>query len=186
MPIIKISDLKSFSGGFTFSQKRNFSTRKDKLYEARNAAAVTVFLSHSHTDKDAVEDAIALLSGMGVEVYVDWQDEEMPAVTNAETANKIKVKIRENKKFVLLASPKAIISNWVNWELGVGDTHKYIDHIALLPFVRGNNSWKDAEYLRIYPSIQKDYSFSGGNLKSDYRVIYPDGNYKSLEQWLKA
>ncbi len=185
MAIINEADLQVFKGQYASSTVNAYTGRKDRLNEARSRSAVTVFLSHSHTDREQIEAAITLLSAMGVEVYVDWQDAGMPRVTNGETAARLKQKIKENKKFVLLASPKAIASNWVNWELGIGDTHKYIEHIALLPFVKGNESWKDSEYLQIYPYIEKDSPFSSSKNKDAYVVKHPNGRSMKLEQWLK-
>lgn len=185
MAILNESDLQVFKSQYASSTVKAYAGRKDRLNEASSRSAVTVFLSHSHDDQEQIEAAITLLSTMGVEVYVDWLDAEMPRVTNGETAARLKQKIKDNGKFVLLASPKAIASNWVNWELGIGDTHKYIEHIALLPFVRGNESWKDSEYLQIYPYIEKEYSFSSGKNKDDYVVKHPSGKSIKLEQWLK-
>ncbi|MBO9573703.1 MAG: toll/interleukin-1 receptor domain-containing protein, partial [Chitinophagaceae bacterium] len=117
---------------------------------------------------------------MGIRVYIDWLDDSMPAFTSAETANKIKKKIRECDKFILLATNNAIASKWCNWELGFGDAHKYIDKIALFPLSENSVGWNGAEYLRIYPRIEE------GNFNNEYfKVIYPDGKQMSVLEWLK-
>ena len=55
---------------------------------------VTVFLSHKHNDKTHVKDMIALLNDLGVNVYIDWQDYEMPITTDGTTAKLIKKELK--------------------------------------------------------------------------------------------
>ncbi len=135
-----------------FSEVLNESKR-----EIRTAAAVSVFLSHSHDDleKVDVEKVIVLLRKAGVRVYIDSIDSTLPPFTNAETAKKIKEQIKLNNKFILVAINKAINSKWCNWELGFGDAYKYINHIALIPIADNSVSWNGSEYLRIYPRIEE-------------------------------
>lgn len=92
-----------------------------------------VFLSHKHDELQALDGAISFLKNEGANVYVDWLDEGMPKTTSGITAAKIKEKIKENDKFILLATEGAINSKWCNWELGLGDAAKYIHNIAILP-----------------------------------------------------
>jgi hypothetical protein len=113
-------------------------------------------------------------------VYIDWLDSSMPPFTSAETADKIKKKIKECNKFILLATNSAIASKWCNWELGLGDAQKYIDRIALFPLSENSGTWNGAEYLRIYPRIEES------NYTNEYyKVIYPDGKEMALLDWLK-
>ena len=82
---------------------------------------VTVFLSHYHGDTDVLENVVSELHNLGVSVYVDWNDVKMPKETNFYTAQRIKEKIRECKKFIFIATESAVESKWCNWELGYGD-----------------------------------------------------------------
>ena len=118
-------------------------------FESRTLADTTVFLSHNHNDIEYVENVVVLLRKVGYKVYIDWQDTSMPPFTNAETAKKIKRKIKECKKFVLLATNNAVNSKWCNWELGYGDSNKYIYHIALFPLAENSGNWVGNEYLKI-------------------------------------
>ncbi|MDC2614059.1 hypothetical protein PO307_15555, partial [Bacteroides ovatus] len=104
----------------------------------------------------------------GTNIYIDWLDEGMPKTTSGYTAQRIKDKIKENDKFILLASEGAINSKWCNWELGLGDAAKYINNIALLPVEKDNSTFSGAEYLQIYPYIQYE---NGYNKYSDGRYI---------------
>ncbi|NII29402.1 toll/interleukin-1 receptor domain-containing protein [Pseudoflavitalea sp. X16] len=164
--------------------KLGYRLFSDKLMEAKSqsrySATSTIFLSHSHDDKDEVKKAVVFLRSIGILVYIDWLDSAMPPFTNAETAEKIKNKIKECNKFILLATNNAISSKWCNWELGFGDAQKYINKIALFPLSENSGNWNGAEYLRIYPRIEES------NYTSEYyKVIYPDGKEISVAEWFK-
>jgi len=160
---------------------RAFSeTLNEAKGESKVTARTTVFLSHSHDDlKDgSVDRAIVFLRKSGIKVYIDSHDTSMPPFTNAETARKIKEAIANNKKFIFLATNKAINSKWCNWELGFGDSKKYINGIALFPLAEGS-SWEGSEYLKIYPRIEES------NIIDDYyKVIYPNGTEIIVSEWL--
>ena len=150
--------------------------------ERRPLAETTIFLSHSHEDlKDgSVDKTIVFLRNLGIRIYIDSHDSSMPPLTNADTANKIKRAVTDNRKFIFLATNNSIKSRWCNWELGFGDAKKYINHIALFPLSEDSGSWQGNEYLRIYPRIEE--TTQGSNI---YRVMYPDGKQLSVTDWLK-
>ena len=156
--------------------KLGYRTFSDRITEAKNQsrflATATIFLSHSHDDKEEVKKVVVFLRSIGVQVYIDWLDPSMPPFTSAETADKIKKRIKECNKFILLATNNAIASKWCNWELGFGDAHKYIDKIALFPLSENSGTWNGAEYLSIYPRIEESSIIS-----EYYKVIYPE-DYK--------
>src|SRR4051812_15839850 len=83
--------------------------------------SVTVFLSHSHKDREFVKGWIARLQREGVEIYVDWNDTALPSVTNRKTAEEIKRHIAQQQLFAVLATRNAMESKWVPWEIGVAD-----------------------------------------------------------------
>lgn len=104
----------------------------------------------------------------------------MPKETSGKTAALLKQKIKENDKFVFLATNNSIESKWCNWEIGFGDSHKYINKIALFPLKDDYIDWKGNEYLQIYPYItESDYT------TDYYKVVFPDGKEMSLLEWLK-
>lgn len=139
----------------------------------------SVFLSHSHLDARIIKPVVVFLRSMGVDVYVDWMDQTMSQTTNGETVQKLKDKIKQNDKFLFLATDNSLISKWCNWEVGYGDAQKYIDKIAIFPLLESNGRWNGQEYLQIYPCVKKsDYW-------DDFYVVYPDGKSISLVDWLK-
>ena len=177
MSFISESKLIEFS-----QQKRNFSSLNESLNKFRNESKTSktkVFLSHKHGDTEALNGTIIFLKQEGISVYVDWMDEGMPKVTCGLTAKRIKKKIKENDKFILLATEGAINCKWCNWELGLGDAEKYIENIAVLPIEKDYSNFTGNEYLEIYPYIFNIDSFQF--FKGEYRsqgayVIYPSVN----------
>lgn len=149
-----------------------------------NKQVVTIFLSHSHSDKKLVESTIVILSSLKVYVYVDWLDSELTFPPSGKTAIKIRRMIKENKKFILLATNEAINSKWCNWELGIGDSEKYIHNIAVIPVADNSGVWKGNEYLQIYPYIDKDLKYI--DYDNSFTVKYPDGTKVDFKKWLKS
>lgn len=156
----------------------------DSLSEFRSESRfdkVTIFLSHKHGETEQLDGAISFLKNFGVEIYVDWLDEGMPEETSGETATRIKKKIKENRKFILLATEDAIKSKWCNWELGLGDAAKYIEHIALLPVKADYSAYKGSEYLQIYP-----YIYESNSTPNSFFVHFPNNTVTGLGNWLKS
>jgi hypothetical protein len=139
MSFISESQLSNYrTRTMTFSRD-NFVNLNESY--SRDKAKPMVFLSHKHDELVILHDVIAFLKNEGVDIYVDWMDEEMPAYTNAETAVKLKNRIKISNKFILIATQNAINSKWCNWELDLGDAAKYKEHIALFPVNRTYQSF---------------------------------------------
>jgi hypothetical protein len=173
----------------TFS-KNDVVTLNESLSRDKNKPMV--FLSHKHEELSILQDVVAFLNTEGVEIYVDWMDQDMPAYTSAKTAILLKEKIKVSNKFILIATPAAINSKWCNWELGLGDAAKYLKHIALFPINRTTENFKDAEYLRIYPYIEyRDGTTTyrdGSIIPKGFYVFTPSDTVNTispLKKWLK-
>lgn len=189
----------------TESQFRNVANQKSSrglsgyVNETRtfskSTSLTSIFLSHSHQDKAKIEQAKIFFENLGISIYVDWMDSTMPERTNGTTAVRIKQKIRENEKFILLATNRAVNSKWCNWEVGIGDINKLSkDNIAVLGLADNYGHWTGNEYLQIYPSIEYENGNSrnnaGGIIPEGYYVLYPPDNngsrkFKTLKQWLR-
>lgn len=188
MSFITESKLKAYRPSYGSYTKTNSRV----LLEFKNESKyfkTKIFLSHKHDEVEQLEGAISFLKKHGVEVYVDWLDEGMPKTTSGITAARIKEKIKENDKFILLATEGAINSKWCNWELGLGDAAKYINNIAILPVKKDYSDFTGNEYLQIYPYIANlDVS---GYIRNSYKlagsyIVYPDGKILDLKEWLKS
>jgi hypothetical protein len=151
-----------------------------------------IFLSHKHNELAQLEGAVSFLKAFRADVYVDWLDEGMPKTTSGYTAERIKQKIKENHKFIFLATDAAIDSKWCNWELGLGDAAKYIEHIAIFPVRKDNSDFSGSEYLEIYPyvfNIESYQYFKGSYRIQGTYIIYPSVNGNDrvvpIAEWLR-
>ncbi|MDT8389179.1 MAG: toll/interleukin-1 receptor domain-containing protein [Lentisphaeria bacterium] len=152
MAFITRAQIERYERGFSVANEYIATVQRSAA--ARNAASAdtTIFLSHSHKDRELIEPAIAFLRSHGVSVYVDWTDEGMPDVVSGETAKKIKEKIREQRKFLVMVTENSKDSRWVPWELGFADPVKGMDHIATFPIAE-KSDFVQNEYMKIYPKI---------------------------------
>ncbi len=123
-------------------------------YIAKSVADITVFLSHSHKDKELAVGFKNILAQCGINVYIDWQDSTLPDTPNKETATRIKEKIKMLKLFILLATNYALSSRWCPWEIGIADISKGYDSILIVPIVDNSEEFKGNEYLELYKRIE--------------------------------
>jgi len=124
------------------------------LAEAQKAEK-TIFLSHSHEDKDTAlfKGLIVFLGNCGVSIWIDSEDSGLPSITNRETAQKIKGKISNLDFFIVLATDNALKSHWVPWEIGIADQCKKLQQIAIIPVVEDFETFQGNEYLQLYPRV---------------------------------
>ena len=180
-------------------QNLNESVRRTQYFSASEKpfGKTTVFISHKHSDLDLEElkGVIEMLvKEYNVIPYIDSMDKKMPNYTSAETARRLKKVIEYCDKFILLATNSAIESYWCNWEVGIGDVHKYKNNIAILPMKDVGKSYKGNEYLRLYHSIEyqngtRRYSNTQEIIKQGYYVREPKENeyfITPLQTWLNS
>lgn len=163
--------------------------------DGRQLKVATVFISHKHDELTELKGIIGFLQKTyGVKVYIDSRDSTMPSKTSGKTAETLKVRIKQCRKFILLATNEAINSKWCNWELGYGDAHKFSTNIALFPLKpkgKYDYEYSGNEYLSIYPYIayyDGTEKYTSGNLiNRGYYVCTEDeiGNRSiiSLNSW---
>lgn len=147
---------------------------------ATDLQRITVFLSHKHDEpEELIKQVKGFFAGLGAKTYIDWQDKDMPQITNSETAKKLKKRIRDSNKFVILATPQSINSIWIPWEIGLADQMKGLSNIAILPVVNDASTWDSREYYRLYSRIE--------NVNGEWTVLQPECNYygTSLKEWLQ-
>lgn len=112
--------------------------RTQTLQEAKALNIKSGFLCHSYKDADLVKGLIAHLRAAGLDIYVDWEDAEMPAQPNRETAEHIKRRT----------------SRWCPWEIGYADSKKHIDSILVIPTSEGYTTHGN-EYMQLYRRIDE-------------------------------
>lgn len=191
MSFITESQLKNYQRS-TKTYSLNVNASLENYRNESSYFKTKIFLSHKHDELEQLEGVISFLKNFGVDIYVDWLDKGMPKTTSGHTAARIKQKITENHKFILLATNGAINSKWCNWELGLGDAAKYIDNIAIMPIKKDYSDFEGNEYLEIYPyifNIDSYQFFKGGYRSIGTYVVYPsvNGNDKLilLKDWLQ-
>lgn len=148
------AQLRSYSLGISVANESVASIQLRCGTKTAAEADITLFVSHSHKDKDLIGPTVDFLKSHGVKLYVDWMDEGMPDVVSGETAKKLKDKISSLKKFLVVVTENSKDSRWVPWELGIADSSKGMDHIAALPVAESDRSFTHNEYLQIYPRIE--------------------------------
>ena len=77
------------------------------LTETKQCRQQTAFLCHSHQDGAPARGLQNLLAENGGNVYVDWQDTEMPEAPTKDTAAEIKSKIVDQDWFLFLVTPSS-------------------------------------------------------------------------------
>lgn len=124
----------------------NESIQRTRYFSATKPySGTTVFVSHKHDELDLGElnGVLGMLKQHNVIPYIDSMDNKMPEHTCAETAKRLKDVIKFCDKFILLATNRAVESYWCNWEVGIGDVHKYKQHIAILPMQDKGQLYKE-------------------------------------------
>ena len=172
-------------------------TDVDILHHGLTNGKISVFISHKHDDLEELKGIIGFLeTKYNIKAYIDSRDDSMPLRTSGETASRIKERIIQCEKFILLTTDAAIESKWCNWELGFGDAQKFsLNSIALFPIKErcaGDKDFKGYEYMEIYPHIvyrKNDTYSSGKRIPDGYYVRYKENDrffLKKLEDWLNS
>jgi TIR domain len=141
------------------------------LNEAISKSKQTAFLCHSHKDQMLAKGLQTLLVEDGWDVYIDWEDEEMPPSPTKETANNIKNKIKQVDWFLFLATPNSTGSRWCPWEIGYADAVKVNEKILIVPTSDDSGRWYGNEYLQLYRKIDEAINKTLG--LSGYAVFSP-------------
>lgn len=171
---------------FTESELEAFSDSPELLKKAdshnfskASAAQVTIFLCHSHLDGKSAQGLINHLASFGIDLFVDWNDSDMPRITNRDTAERIKGRIFEMHLFLILATNNALNSRWVPWEIGVADQIKGADKILLIPVADASGRFQGNEYLQLYQTIEPVENTTG---------VFPPSQNKGtrIESFLKT
>lgn len=118
-----------------------------------------VFLSNRMLDAVEVIAIRNRMEGMGLTVYVDWQDD--PELNrdrvNSKTAKRLKARMNRCKALVYAATKNASKSLWMPWELGFFDGRK--NKVTVLPVKenpKDDDTFKGVEYLGIYPYVSEN------------------------------
>lgn len=176
---LKKQQLKFSEGGVL---ERAFS-----LNESLGSVSATdkrVFLSYRRRDVAYVKPIVKLLKSLGIAIYIDYLDDKLPNPPDYTTAAVLRSSLIKCQKFILLATPNSKDSNWMPWELGLGDGHTGYENTIIFPLLDNEIYWTEREFYKIYGYIKegerKDKS------KKDWAVFYPDREPIWLSGWLNT
>lgn len=114
-----------------------------------------IFLSHSIRDAGLVLGVKRILEEAGKTVYVDWvEDPNLDrGKVSAQTAEKIRQRMRKSDACFYLYSRHSRSSKWMPWELGFFDGMN--GNVAVLPLLppSGELDFSGQEYLELYPKV---------------------------------
>ena len=144
---IRSADIRSYRGARVVTQSLSHATRTD---------TPTAFLSHSHKDRELAEGVQAWFKSKGWNVYIDWQDEEMPPRPTRATAEKIQNQIERRNLFLYLATENSARSRWCPWEIGYADKAKGKSKLLIIPTQDARGTNHGNEYLSLYRRIDLD------------------------------
>lgn len=117
-----------------------------------------IFLSHASRDGDLILGVKAILESQGHKVYVDWVDDAQldRSKVTTNTAELLRIRMRQSKSLIWVATEAASESKWMPWELGYFDGFKP-KQVAILPLVdNAYDTFRGQEYLALYPIVGKD------------------------------
>jgi hypothetical protein len=124
-----------------------------RSFTAKRHGQPSAFLSHSHKDARLALGLQQMLVEQGWNIYIDWQDQQMPEKPDAETAIRIKRAIIGAEWFLFLATEHSTASRWCPWEIGYADGEKPLNRIAIVPTTDSSGKYYGNEYLSLYSRI---------------------------------
>lgn len=154
---------------------RSASNRSGRVVVAKSLTEAlannqqTAFLCHSHNDHELAKGLQVLMKENGWNLYIDWEDSEMPSTPNKETANRIKAKIWSTGWFLFLATNNSTQSRWCPWEIGFADSAKGYDKVLIIPTEDDYGTWYGNEYLQLYKKMDEASNKQTG--KTGYAVF---------------
>lgn len=154
---------------------RSASNRSERVVVAKslNEALAknqqTAFLCHSHKDHELAKGLQVLMKENGWDLYIDWEDSEMPSIPNKETASRIKKKIKTTDWFLFLVTGNSTQSRWCPWEIGFADSAKGYEKILIIPTEDDFGNWYGNEYLQLYKKMDEGSNKQTG--KTGYAVF---------------
>lgn len=137
---------------------------KDSFDSNQNLQKIA-FFCHSHIDKELVKGLITDFNKTGIELYVDWNDNTMPAEPNEITAKKLQKKIKDADVFFYLVTENSMKSTWCPWEIGFADAIN--KDIFIIPTTNDGETIYGNEYLKLYKIIEK-------NGAEEYQITFLD------------
>ncbi|MEK0160811.1 toll/interleukin-1 receptor domain-containing protein [Pseudoalteromonas piscicida] len=177
---------------YTKQQARNAareSVRKSHASNSRQALKASfesassyqkfdVFLSHSSDDAELILGIKKILEEeQGLTVYVDWDTDRQLSRENVnkETADLLRMRMKQSKSLIYVATENSPNSRWMPWELGYFDGFRP-QGVAILPLLDSEDeSFNGQEYLSLYPVVTK------GRYKNGQKETFVKNGFESWQ-----
>lgn len=146
----------------TFDEMKSYVNKKfnDSMLIMENSLSIEnykpyTFVSYSSKDINKLPYVLKILKNHGATPYIDKGDDRLPSPPSVETAEILKDTITKSKRMVVFVTTNSKDSNWIPWELGLGDGSKTNNHIAIFPSAEKSydTEWLEQEYLGLYKRI---------------------------------
>ncbi len=159
----------------------------ESIKEQDSLRQYDVFLSHAVKDAKIVLGVKNWLEENGMKVYVDWIDDrhlDRSKVTS-KTADTLRVRMRQSKSLLYIATDNSSQSKWMPWELGYFDGYSS-GKVAILPILNHQyESFSGQEYLGIYPLVQSFGSYSDSFYGLRKGFVHINGKNVFLESFIE-
>ncbi|WP_163082420.1 toll/interleukin-1 receptor domain-containing protein [Acinetobacter baumannii] len=159
----------------------------ESIKEQDSLRQYDVFLSHAVKDAKIVLGVKNWLEENGMKVYVDWIDDrhlDRSKVTS-KTADTLRVRMRQSKSLLYIATDNSSQSKWMPWELGYFDGYSS-GKVAILPILNHQyESFSGQEYLGIYPLVQSFGSYSDSFYGLRKGFVHINGKNVLLESFIE-
>lgn len=159
----------------------------ESIKEQDSLRQYDVFLSHAVKDAKIVLGVKNWLEENGMKVYVDWINDrhlDRSKVTS-KTADTLRVRMRQSKSLLYIATDNSSQSKWMPWELGYFDGYSS-GKVAILPILNHQyESFSGQEYLGIYPLVQSFGSYSDSFYGLRKGFVHINGKNVLLESFIE-
>jgi len=167
MPYFTEGQLRGYALAYTMNEAAN-----RYLNKSMSSSSATIFLSHSHMDKELAKGLKTFLGTLRLNLYIDWEDTDMPSTPNRETASTLKKRIIATDFFLVLCTDNALKSRWVPWEIGIADMQKNFGKILIAPVIDKLGKFNGNEYLQLYRRIIMNNSGTADVFDPDKQHTY--------------
>lgn len=155
---------------------------KRRLFEASSSfsasEAYDVFLSHSYEDARIVKLIKEMLEESGLQVYVDWiEDEHLDrGRVTSNTASILRRRMDRCSSLIYLTSQSAEGSVWMPWELGYMDART--GKVVVAPILGEDENFEGREYLGLYPYLDLT--------STSFYIHKSDSEWVDIKGWMQG
>ncbi|MCX6270136.1 MAG: hypothetical protein NTU44_02765 [Bacteroidetes bacterium] len=150
----------------------------------RNSEERRVFLFYKAGDKDRILSMVNIIKSLRLNIFIDYIESGVLESSGPEVIAKIRTRLYQSEKAILLATPQPIDLNGIPLDFGLNGKFQFTRKVAIFPITENPDRWNERDMFRIYGYVQKKYSFF--NFPDDWIVVFPEGDRMTLKEWLTS